>query len=346
MAKPRDRVLDFTHSTPQRALKLLELPPELAELISSGNGSTLYLKSGRASSSSAPSTSSDAYVNLCTATQTYMVRQVHSSNCIYLTQPCRSTTPHQPQQPKPDAPACITTIAKCNATLELVKMDSSNAYSAFPYLQRALRVYSGTHAEEGGDVDMLDGSDEDTGLSAASTNTTVRRERERRRVMRKAWKRILDAAVLQGIDVGKQFLAQDLWRGFRDGDEGDGKGSGDAGFPRSLFDALVRRLMGDPASVGLGKVCEEIKWASFDRDTTVSWVGESYLEANAPDPTMAMDRAQFMESWKDLLPESWRCRATWDNLKNDCHQYPDPASVCYKPRAEPKATRSGLKKHG
>ncbi|QSS58765.1 hypothetical protein I7I51_08194 [Histoplasma capsulatum] len=387
MAKPRDRVLDFTHSTPQRALKLLELPPELAELISSGNGSTLYLKSGRASSSSAPSTSSDAYVNLCTATQTYMVRQVHSSNCIYLTQPCRSTTPHQPQQPKPDAPACITTIAKCNATLELVKMDSSNAYSAFPYLQRALRVYSGTHAEEGGDVDMLDGSDEDTGLSAASTNTTVRRERERRRVMRKvfadvplslaecergwvemgvtsaagfrlacwrpsavvrvqAWKRILDGAVLQGIDVGKQFLAQDLWRGFRDGDEGDGKGSGDAGFPRSLFDALVRRLMGDPASVGLGKVCEEIKWASFDRDTTVSWVGESYLEANAPDPTMAMDRAQFMESWKDLLPESWRCRATWDNLKNDCHQYPDPASVCYKPRAEPKATRSGLKKHG
>lgn len=273
-------------------------------------------------------------------------------------------------------------------------MDSSNAYSAFPYLQRALRVYSGTHAEEGGDVDMLDGSDEDTGLSAASTNTTVRRERERRRVMRKvfadvplslaecergwvemcgfvhferdfggggvtsaagfrlacwrpsavvrvqAWKRILDGAVLQGIDVGKQFLAQDLWRGFRDGDEGDGKGSGDAGFPRSLFDALVRRLMGDPASVGLGKVCEEIKCklglqsvylvlamdecmltylillgASFDRDTTVSWVGESYLEANAPDPTMAMDRAQFMESWKDLLPESWRCRATWDNLK-------------------------------
>ncbi|EEH06783.1 conserved hypothetical protein [Histoplasma capsulatum G186AR] len=376
MAKPRERVLDFTHSTPQRALKLLELPPELAELISSGNGSTLYLKSGRASSSSSPpSTSSDAYVNLCTTTQTYMVRQVHSSNCIYLTQPCRSTTPHQPQQPKPDAPACITTIAKCNATLELVKMDSSNSYSAFPYLQRALRVYSGTHAEEGRDVDMLDGSDGDTGLSAASTNTTVRRERERkrerRRVMRKvfadvplslaecergwvemcgfvhferdfgggggatsaagfrlacwrpsavvrvqAWKRVLDGAVLQGIDVGKQFLTQDLWRGFRDGDEGDGKESGDAGFPRSLFDALVRRLMGDPASVGLGKVCEEIKWASFDRDTTVSWVGESYLEANAPDPTMAMDRAQFMESWKDLLPESWRCRATWDNLKS------------------------------
>lgn len=350
MAKPRERVLDFTHSTPQRALKLLELPPELAELISSGNGSTyvytayqknmkkrksiicpltgpailqnphsLYLKSGRASSSSSPpSTSSDAYVNLCTTTQTYMVRQVHSSNCIYLTQPCRSTTPHQPQQPKPDAPACITTIAKCNATLELVKMDSSNSYSAFPYLQRALRVYSGTHAEEGRDVDMLDGSDGDTGLSAASTNTTVRRERERkrerRRVMRKvfadvplslaecergwvemcgfvhferdfgggggatsaagfrlacwrpsavvrvqAWKRVLDGAVLQGIDVGKQFLTQDLWRGFRDGDEGDGKESGDAGFPRSLFDALVRRLMGDPASVGLGKVCEEIK---------------------------------------------------------------------------------------
>lgn len=126
----------------------------------------------------------------------------------------------------------------------------------------------------------------------------------------------------------------------------------------------------------------------------MSWIGEVYLEANAPDPTMAIGRAEFLESWKDLLPESWRREAMWDNLKvcnsvscassqycitictilyiqghilkalyvwgylskngltkellnitqNDCYQYPDPARVCFKPRAENKATRPGLKK--
>ncbi|OAT01842.1 sister chromatid cohesion protein Dcc1 [Blastomyces dermatitidis ER-3] len=397
MAKLTGRALDFTHTSPQHALKLVELPPELAELISSGKtGSPLYLKSAPPSSSSAPSSSTDAYVNLCTTTQTYMVRHVHSSNCIYLIQPAPSTQP-EPQQATGETPRHhITTIAKCNATLELVKLDS-NPYSALPYLQRSLRVYSGTHAEEDADVDMSDaGNGNGTGAvsTAIATETAGDKssivQRERRRAITKVfgdvpfspvecergwvevcgfvhkarhsggggddgrlacwspsavvkiqtWKNILDGAVLQGINMEKQFLVQDLWRAVR---------VGDAGFPRPLFDALVRRLMGDPASLGLGEVYEELKWASLDKDTTVSWVGEVYLEANAPDPTMAIGRAEFLESWKDLLPESWRSEATWDNLKSDSHQYPGPASVCYKPRLETQARRTGLKacvKHG
>ncbi|KKZ60472.1 hypothetical protein EMCG_00759 [[Emmonsia] crescens] len=389
MAKSTGRALDFTHTSPQRTFKLFELPPELVELVSSGkSGSTLYLKSGPSSSSS----SSDAYVNLCTTTQTYMIRQVHSSNSIYLIRPSPSTIQQQ-QQAKEETSNCITTIAKCNATLELVKIDS-NSYSAFPYLQRGLRVYSGTHAEEDRDFDIGDSDSSGVGLSTTTASDTIAiTQRERRRAMRKlfadvplspaecergwvemcgfvhferdfggdgegdsrrlacwrpsavvkiqAWKRILDGALLQGVDLGKQFLVRDLWRAASaegDGDDGDG----DAGFLRALFDALVRRLMGDPASVGLGEVYE---WASLDKDSTVSWIGEVYLEANAPDPIMAIGRAEFLESWKDLLPESWRCEAMWDNLKNDCYQYPDPASVCFKPRAENKATRPGLKKH-
>ncbi|OJD19475.1 hypothetical protein AJ78_00543 [Emergomyces pasteurianus Ep9510] len=375
MPKPAGRVLDFTHTSPQRAFKLVELPPELAEVVSSGkSGSILYLKAELSASSS----SSDTYVNLCTTTHTYMIRQVHSSNSIYLIQPSPSTIQHQ-QQAKEEIPNCITTIAKCNATLELVKMDS-NSYSAFPYLQRMLRVYSGTHAEEDGDVDMSGAGCGGMGLSttAATTTTTTTTttitgttititQRERRSAMKKlfagvplspaecerswveicgfvhfeqrgfggdegeggacrlacwrpsavmriqAWKRVLDGAVLQGIDMEKQFLVQDLWRATRD-EEGD-NGNGDAGFPMPLFDALVRRLMRDPASVGLGEVYEELKWASFDKGTTVSWIGEAYLEANAPDPSMAIGRVEFLESWKDLLPESWRSEAAWDNLK-------------------------------
>ncbi|OJD28378.1 hypothetical protein ACJ73_00219 [Blastomyces percursus] len=373
MAKPTGRGLDFTHTTPQQALKLLELPLELAELISSGKtASPLYLKSGPPSSSYAPSPSTDAYVNLCTTTQTYMVRHVHSSNCIYLIQPTPSTQP-APEQGKGETPRHhITTIAKCNATLELVKLDS-NPYSTFPYLQRALRVYSCTHTEDDTDVEM---SDAGNGNGAGGVSTAIATEiagnkssimqRERRRAIRKVfddvpfspvecergwvevcgfvhperhhgggdgdgrlscwqpsalvkiqtWKKILDGAVLQGIDMEKQFLVRDLWRAVRDEGDGSGNGTGNAGFPRPLFDALVRRLMRDPASVGLGEIYEELKWASLDKDTAVSWVGEVYLESNAPDPTVAIGRAEFLESWKDLLPESWRSEATWDNLKD------------------------------
>ncbi|OAX80612.1 hypothetical protein ACJ72_05052 [Emergomyces africanus] len=369
MAKPAGRVLDFTHTSPQRAFKLIELPPELAEVVCSGkSGSSLSLKA----EASRSSTSSDTYVNLCTTTQTYMIRQVQSSNSIYLIQP--SPSPSSPptiqpqQQAIEDTPNCVTTISKCNAILELVKMDS-NSYSAFPYLQRVLRVYSGSHAEEDGDVDMSGGDSGGVGLSTTTTTTTIATtaitQRERRIAMKKlfagvplsaaecergwveicgfvhfernfvvvgggggcrltcwrpsavmriqAWKRVLDGAVLQGIDIGKHFLVRDLWRATRD--EEDDNESGNAGFPMSLFDALIRRLMRDPASVGLGEVYEELKWASFDKGTTVSWVGEAYLEANAPDPTMAIGRAEFLQSWKDLLPEPWRCEATWDNLR-------------------------------
>jgi sister chromatid cohesion protein DCC1 len=49
------------------------------------------------------------------------------------------------------------------------------------------------------------------------------------------WKSIVDGAVLQGIDLEKQFLARDLWRSILD----DG---GEEPFPRPLFDAVLKRV--------------------------------------------------------------------------------------------------------
>lgn len=49
------------------------------------------------------------------------------------------------------------------------------------------------------------------------------------------WKRVVEGSVLQGIDLGAQFLVNDLWKSVLD-DEGL------APFPRPLFEAVVRRI--------------------------------------------------------------------------------------------------------
>lgn len=51
------------------------------------------------------------------------------------------------------------------------------------------------------------------------------------------WRKILEAADAEGMDVERQFLAWDLWRAVLSGNGGGWL------FPRGLFDAVVRRVM-------------------------------------------------------------------------------------------------------
>lgn len=46
--------------------------------------------------------------------------------------------------------------------------------------------------------------------------------------------------------------------------------------------------------------------ASLDKDACVRWVGETYLEAMAPMASAAVGRSEFLNAWKDHLPEAWR----------------------------------------
>lgn len=51
------------------------------------------------------------------------------------------------------------------------------------------------------------------------------------------WKRLVEGAVLQGIDLEKQFLVGDLWKSVLDDDE-----EMEPPFPRALLEAVVRRI--------------------------------------------------------------------------------------------------------
>jgi hypothetical protein len=65
------------------------------------------------------------------------------------------------------------------------------------------------------------------------------------------WKKLLEAATLEGMNLGKQFLTRDLWRAM------DGESS--PPFPKSLFDAIVKRLMEEPSMDATNGIYDRVK---------------------------------------------------------------------------------------
>ncbi|KAI9373655.1 hypothetical protein BJX61DRAFT_370827 [Aspergillus egyptiacus] len=368
----------FTHKFPQQAFRLLELPPDLADLLSSENPPTLELKS---SSTSPPSTqSSDVatardFLNLCTPTKTYSVRQVQSSNSLHVLRPATGGGVRKHDlsiiaageaengedvdmnDQALNVEGTVTSIAKCGSTLEL--HTPSEGFSAIQFLSDLLSVYN-----------KETGSDEDVDMEGAdSTDSTESRRRILDRVFAdipvskaqcergwveicafvlphavgndsglassccrrpsagmklQVWKRAVEGAVLQGIDLGKQFLVKDLWSSVLDDD-------GLEPFPRPLFEAVIRRVcegadMMTPES--------EMKWASIDKGTCIRWVGETYLETTAPGTGSAIGHRELLDAWKDQLPETWRDDVSLSVLPENCYLQPDSKTICFATEAD------------
>lgn len=54
--------------------------------------------------------------------------------------------------------------------------------------------------------------------------------------------------------------------------------------------------------------------SNLDKGVCIKWIGETYLEATAPTEKRAIGRSEFLTSWKDLLPETWRKEASLSSL--------------------------------
>lgn len=214
--------------------------------------------------------SAQEYVNLCTATQTYRVRQVHSSNSIHVLRPSHGEISQADIKVVEDVDdisalnlpnEALTAIAKCSSTLELHV--PPGGFSAIPFLEKSLRLYD--RHDNDGDVPM----DETAGPLGAHEMRSVREQicldipvsvaqceqgwmelcafvdnaeevagwRPSARARLHVWKRLVEGAVLQGIDLEKQFLVGDLWKSVLDEDDEQ-----EAPFPRALLEAVVRRM--------------------------------------------------------------------------------------------------------
>lgn len=179
----------------------------------------------------------------------------------------------------------VTSIAKCGSTLEL-HCPSEEEFSAVPFLKAVARVYDrGVWEDEYGGGGGVEGRDGDTMPGTTKTRTEVldrvfsdvpvsRAQCERDWVKMCAFitcdkssttcwrplaeiglevlKRVVEGSVLQGIDLGRQFLVSDLWKSVLDDD-------GLAPFPRGLFEAVLGRICELGEGVERGVAVYEMK---------------------------------------------------------------------------------------
>jgi sister chromatid cohesion protein DCC1 len=217
----------------------------------------------------------------------------------------------------------VTTIAKCGSTLEL--HTPAEGFSAVSFLEKMLAVYDGGEGSEAVGFN-LEPAEKDAIIRRVFEDVPISRaqceagwieicafvlgradkgedaarccRRPSARAKLEVWKRVLEGAVLQGIHLDQQFLVSDLWKSvLDDGDEEP--------FPRALFGAIVRRVC-EADGQAQGLVDGDMKWASIDKARCTRWVGETYLEAMAPAQGAAIGRSEFLNAWKDHLPDSWR----------------------------------------
>lgn len=306
--------IPLTHISPQQGLKLLELPRELAGILSSDNAPVLELK--YLSSEQTQNTSEQEYVNLCTLTQTYQVRQVQSSNSIHVLRPSERLWTsralngnsgngiahdndeeedygHDEDFPEEDfsTSRSMASIAKCTSTLEL--HHPPQGFSAIPFLLKSLRLYNRLSSDGGPErgnnpmvqmevdddmiTDLVDSDGHDGGRRRSKetitkdhifANVPVSRVQCERvwsdicafvyhdtlhdqgrlcgwrpsaLVRLDTWKRIMEGAVLQNINLEKLFRVDDLWKAMLDDDDDTGEP-----FPRGLYDAVLRRVCEKP----------------------------------------------------------------------------------------------------
>ncbi|KXG47803.1 Sister chromatid cohesion protein DCC1 [Penicillium griseofulvum] len=349
----------FTHTRPQEGFRLLELTPELEELLTSKDAPILELKSPSAALAQAVvDPAAHDYVNLCTPTQTYRIRQVQSSNSLHILRPSRGEISQADIKVVEDDAGesgtlnlpdeAVTAIAKCSSTLEL--HIPPGGFSAIPFLEKSLRLYD-RRSDDDGDIAM-GGSADSTGPLSSEEMRTARDNlcqdipvstaqceqgwmelcafvdgagemacwRPSARSRLAVWKRLVEGAVLQGIDLEKQFLVGDLWKSVLDDDE-----EMEPPFPRALLEAVVRRIC---IANERPPLVDDIKWASFDKSECTQWVGETYLAATAPTASSAIVRSDFLRAWKDCLPETWRGEATL-SLLDGCYNSPDPTTIYF-----------------
>lgn len=249
----------------------------------------------------------------------------------------------------PDAVDTMTSIAKCGSTLEL--HTPPEGFSAIPFLMKMLRVYDRELSDGNHDVDMADVTGTETDADVAATINALFADipisktqceqawtelcafvsrnscwRPSPKCKVDVWKRVVEGSVLQGINLEQQFLVNDLWKSVLDDDDENG---GEP-FPRGLFEAIVERVCeSEPGSsvkcefpsflvflpLPYQRMAAEYnKGTNIDKPRCIQWVGETYLQAMAPTSGSAIGRSEFLNAWKDHLPESWRNEVAFSKL--------------------------------
>ncbi|KAI9792234.1 MAG: hypothetical protein M1833_001233 [Piccolia ochrophora] len=337
MADRDEEGIAFSFCHTQQSFRLLELPPPLVDMLTSDNPPALTIKSSDATLSDS---SSPSHAVLCTPGKTYQLRQVHSSNSIFLTQPLHHSD-HSSTE------TGISVVACLKSTLEL----HSAPASPDQYLRQLLPEYAGLqvnpdYGNEAPSVSAPDkgmsklgvfsdiaASDEECERawidSCAFEDTSYRAKLPSAGAKLGLWRSIISIAVSEGLRVESVFSKDDLWRFVST-----------ENWPRDFFNAVLIRL-----STTFGSAHD--RRCSFDRGICVPWVGSLILEAGYSDHDMPIEA--FLDAWKDHLPEAWRNEVSLSRIENN-YFCPGSTSIRFKQSNSdgegPETVSSSAPKHG
>ncbi|OCK78954.1 hypothetical protein K432DRAFT_300870 [Lepidopterella palustris CBS 459.81] len=318
MATQDERGVPFSIAHEQQQFRLLELPPEILQLIDSPNPPVLSVKSQVSPVASSTPDSKPAYAVLCTRDQTFQLRQVQTSNSVFVTQPVFET--HGDEIPIPG----LSAISSCTTTLELHAV----AASPLPFLKDALLVWDSNDgmvdaAGNGqskralfSNIPLSDGECETGWQELAAFELAGSSFRPSLKTQLQVWQSINAAALAESINLGSQFLTEDLINAMED-----------EGYPSSLIAALLQLLAAEEKDT-------RAAWSCLDPKKCVTWTGKSILEVKQSDPELLT--ATFLDAWKDCLPEAWRDDAELETIK-DAYVLPTPTTIAFK--ADPETVK-------
>jgi sister chromatid cohesion protein DCC1 len=247
----------------------------------------LSIKSLPPSASNTPN-AKPAYAVLCTPNKSYQLRQVQTSNTLYVTQ--STIEAHENNTPAPSTRA----IASCPATLELHAADGD----AVTCLEGVLPIYDmidgEVDAEENrktkasifSDIPLSDGECEKAWDDLVAFELAGSAYRPSAKTLAQVWASISAAALAEGVKLDAQFLSEDM-----------AKLVAEEGYPISLAASLIHHLSSADQDRKGG-------WSCLDPKKTVSFVGKTLLDAKQG--STAYLTADFLDSWRDSLPETWR----------------------------------------
>lgn len=242
---------------------------------------------------------------LCTADQTFNIRQVSTSNTVYVTHPCSGSGTDENELPE----SGLLAIAQCDSSLEVL---TAKDVSAIQYLKAALPVYASTGHRD---------TSNRTSKQPIFDNIPASQGQ-----CEQAWKDLtcfeLDDG---GCFVPSPALRHATWRAVMtqataDAWDFEQEHQDEVGllpeeaaeYPRELASAIAQAIRQGSDNDG---------GYAVDRAKCVHLVGRTLLEAlSQVAPDGFIGTADFLRQWRSELPERWFSDASVDTLKGWYHQ--------------------------
>ncbi|KAF2020046.1 sister chromatid cohesion protein-like protein Dcc1 [Aaosphaeria arxii CBS 175.79] len=323
MATQRDEgAVPFAISHELQQFRLLELPPEIVELIDSPDPPQLCIKSQVPPSDPNAPNAKAAYAVLCTPNKTFQLRQVQTSNSVFITQPTALAPPpdHGNDIPVPTTQA----IASCTTTLELHPVAVSPAST----LEELLPIYdivdgevdaignAGTKASILEHIPLSEGQFDQGWIEVLAFEVGGHSYRPTANTTTQVWKSVVAAALAEGVKLDTQFLTQDI-----------AKLVAEEGFPGDLAATICKHL--STAEQGLNG-----PWSCLDQGKTVRFVGTKLLQARGGSSSYSL--LDFLETWKENLPQAWHSDVKLSSIEG-AYDQPTTSTITAKGAALPAA---------